>query len=305
MFILVNEPWSPGPDRIHAIWRLTDEIYKVIQFYGDRSGYTGVRDPALQKHHDKKLDSSLSRTKRVVLELALCNSWDYFCTFTISRDKFDRSDLVAWRTSFTQWMRDQRKKGFPLRYLLIPERHEDGSWHAHGLLGGLPESELISFKQMDADGYLSPNGRPLPRKLVDSDYLNWHAYLSKFGHCSLGPIRSHVGAGFYMTKYMTKDNQRLVSEVGLKSYYNSHGLNRAEKHLDFYGRDVFIDSLLVNKYDFCATGMTHVADCVDWTFGFEFINFKDLRPLDLSPVVPELQEVEDYYQFEQSCLWGD
>ena len=35
------------------------------------------------------------------------------------------------------------------------------------------------------------------------------------------------------------------------------GLNVAEKHVDFFGRDPEIDRLLVNKYEFCSTGMTH------------------------------------------------
>lgn len=294
---------SPGEDRSHSIYRFTDEIYKVVQWYQVREHF-GPGPSEKHNHYDKKLDSSVSRTRRVILEKALCNPWDYFCTFTISESKYDRKNLVLWRDSFTQWMRDQRKKGFPIQYLIVPETHKDGSWHAHGLFSGLPESELISFKEMDKQGYRSPDGRRLPQKLRKSDYNNWPAYQEKFGFCSFGAIQNHVAAGFYITKYITKDNDRMVQDVGLHSYYASRGLAGATKHLDFYGRDPSIDKLLVNKYDFCATGMTHVKDQCDFTFGMEFVDFKDLEPLQLlsddgmTKSAPEL-EADSYYEFEQ------
>lgn len=295
---------SPGEDRPHSVYRYTDQIYKVVQFY--RVYYhTGPGPSETQKHYDKKLDSSLSRARRVILEKALCNPWEWFCTFTISEDKMDRKDLIAWRDSFTQWMRDQRKKGLPIQYLIVPEQHQDGTWHAHGLMSGLPESELISFREMDAQGYRSANGRRLPKKLRFSKYMNWNPYMEKFGFCSLGKIVNPVAAGFYITKYITKDNDRMVKEVGLHSYYASRGLQGASKHVDFFGRDPGIDSLLVNKYDFCATGMTHVKHKLDWSFCMEFVDPEDLEPLTFTPTIeksaPET-EADEYYEFEQMAF---
>lgn len=303
---MVRHCESPGEDRSHSVYRYTDQIYKVVQFYKVRQ-YLGPGPRDGQKHYDKKLDSSVSRTKRMILEKALCNPWEWFCTFTISESKYDRKDLMVWRDSFTQWMRDQRKKGLPIQYLLVPERHKDGSWHAHGLFSGLSDSDLISFRDMDLQGYRGPDGHRLPEKLRCSEYRNWTAYQEKFGFCSFGRIVNPVAAGFYITKYITKDNDRMVQDVGLHSYYASRGLNKAEKHLDFYGRDPEIDALLVNKYDFCATGMTHLKDNCDWTFCSEFVDFKDLEPLNFTQLVddeksaPEL-EADLYYEFEQAAF---
>lgn len=298
--------WTPGPDRSHSVYRYTDQIYKVIQFYSVRSFY-GPGPKENQKHYDKKLDPSLARARRVILEKALCNPWEWFCTFTISESKYDRKDLLTWRDSFTQWMRDQRKKGYPLKYLIVPERHQDGSWHAHGLFAGLPESELPLFRDLDKAGYRLSSGRRLPIKLRQSNYRNWPAYQEKFGYCSFGRIQNPVAAGFYITKYITKDTDRMVSQVGLHSYYASRGLQGASKHLDFFGRDPEIDALLVNEYEFCRTGMTHVKDNCDWTFCYEFVDFKDLEPLTFTPTLeneksaPEL-EADAYYDFEQLTL---
>ena len=299
---MVRHCVSPGEDRAHSVYRYTDQIYKVIQ-WNRLITHFGPGPVDQQKHYDKKLDSSVSRSRRVILEKVLCNHWDWFCTFTISEDKFNRSDLLTWRDSFTQWMRDQRKKGFPIQYLVVPEQHGDGSWHAHGFISGLPETELISFKELDRRGYRSVNGRRLPKKLRFSKYLNWPAYMEKFGFCSFGKIVNPVAAGFYITKYITKDNDRMVKEVGLHSYYSSKGLNTAEKHVDFFGRDPEIDRLLVNKYEFCSTGMTHVKQEYDWTFCQNFIDFGSLDPIEFNAYseekTPAEQEADDYYAFEQ------
>ena len=299
--------WSPGPDRDHAVWRYTSQIYKIVQFHTVRFRY-GPGPKSQQKHYDTKLASSISRAQRVILEKALCNKWDWFCTFTISEEKADRSDLAAFWEKFSQWLRDKRKKGFDIRYLLIPERHADGSWHAHGLMAGIPMDELISFRQMDINGYRSPEGRRLPWKIRKAGYLNWSAYQEKFGFCSLGRLKNPVAAGFYVTKYMTKDHDRMVFDVGLHTYYASRGLAVATKHVDFFGRDPWIDKLLVNKYDFCSTGMTHSRHNLDWTFCLEYLDdsvFAMMESLDFNAVSEcacinsACSEADAYYDFEQ------
>ena len=300
--------WSPGVDRAHSVYQYTEDIYKIIQWY--RVPFrTGPGPAETHKHYDKKLDSSVSRTRRVLLEKALCNDWEWFCTFTISEDCMNRQDLAAWGKKFRQWLRDYRKKGRKIRYLLVPEKHLDGSWHAHGFLSGLFPEDVITFGQMDAKGYRSPDGRKLPRKLVVSGYYNWPAYQQKFGFCSLGKIKNPVAAGFYITKYITKDKSRMVSQVGLDAYYCSQGLNVPQKFVDFFGRDLDIDRLLVNKYDFCATGMTSPVEPVDWHERFSdlseaYTDFSRFKPLTFDAGVedeksPAEMEADAYWDFEQ------
>lgn len=299
MATLTNFIDCPGSDRLHHVYRYTDQIYKIVQFYRPPSSIKGLyRDCSQFDHYEHKLDASVSRAKSTILELALCNTWDYFCTFTIAKNNFDRNDLSGWREKFTQFLRDQRKKGFEIQYLLIPEQHADGSWHAHGLLSGLPRHCLESFKDMDKRGYRSSEGRRLPCKLRHSDYMNWDAYMARFGFCSLGDIKSPVAASFYMTSYMTKDKSSLVGNVGLHLYYCSRGLNRRTHHMTFFDRDPFIDSLLVNKYDFCSTGFTHLDDDLDTDFCDAFRHSSLIDPVLRCP------DVEDYIAFEQLLLKG-
>lgn len=260
-----------GPS--YNIYFYTDGIYKIVHFPSPRLllDYSCKVDKR-RKGGEKKLDASLSRSRRVVLELALCNSWDWFCTFTLDKEKYKRDDLPAWNDVFKQWIRDQRKKhGCSIRYVLIPELHKDGAWHMHGLFADTPP--LVSFADLRSQGWY------LPDKLVDGGYNCWLDYHKKFGFCSLGAIRSSVASAFYITKYVTKD-QCAGIPVGAHSYYRSVPLARAVKHGEVYGDNEYLSGFCVNKYDFCETGMTHVADGLDWTFGLQFMRFAPLAAED-------------------------
>lgn len=244
----------PG-ERYHSVTQFGGDLYKITQHYGPRWLMAPKAEKAEAQHSDVKLSSSISRTKRLVLELALCNDWDHFVTLTLDKEKVNRVDLDEWHKKFKEWLKYRRKAyGLKIAYLLVPEQHADGSWHAHGLVRGIPASELISFAQMDKDGYRTANGKRLPKKLRESDYLNWSPFQKSFGYCSVGPIKNHQAASMYVSKYITKDLMRCVSACGKHIYWASQGLNRPVKFGDFYDRSTYIDSLLVNKYEFCATG---------------------------------------------------
>ncbi len=268
----------------YRLYHFRGGVYKIVKFKR-RSAFLfhGQKKTETPKH-EEKLDSSISRTKKVVLELALCNNWEYFCTFTLSKDKHDRSDLDKFHSRFTQWLRDQRKKGLDIKFLLVPEKHKDGSWHMHGLFSGIG-AELVSFHD------LWKQGRKLPRKLVTGDFYNWPAYEEKFGFCSFAFIRSSVAVSFYVLKYITKDLVDSSRSVGLHLYYASRGLNRSDLHAEIYSSSAYLDGFLENDYQFCRTGMTKVKDGLDWTFGLEYVDFEPLTP---SHETQETQEIEKY-----------
>ena len=110
-----------------SIHRYTDEIYKVVAFKGHRDpDFACLREEA--QHYDTKLDNSFSRARSMVLQYALCNSWDYFFTGTIDRAKFDRFNLDVYQSRLSQFVRDKRKKyQSQIQYLLVPEQHKDGA----------------------------------------------------------------------------------------------------------------------------------------------------------------------------------
>ena len=297
---LLSQPVAEYQRADYNIYRYTDQIYKIVRF--NSTAPLGVHRPKGERqHYDSKLDASLSRTRRMILEKALCNDWKYFCTFTIAQSNFDRKDLVTWHERFAQWIRDQRKKyresALEFPYLLIPEQHKDGCWHMHGLFGDISPL-LVSFRDMRSHGI------KVPDYLVDKDYWNWPDYQKKFGFCSFGEIRNKVAVSFYVTKYMTKELGQRCQDVGLHLYYPSRGLNNATFHGDVYGICTYLDKFLVNHYDFCSTGMTHVKDGCEWDFAMEYMDFDILETFSDTPEEVMIRDFEIYFEGVQTVLDG-
>lgn len=175
--------------------------------------------------NDEKLSCNLRRAKETVFQLAICNDWDYFCTFTIDKQKYDRYDLHSYHTAFSVFIRNYNKKhGTNIKYLLVPEQHKDGAWHEHGFFMGLPESHLKDFKNFKS--------KKLPKYIrrkieAGEPIFSWDAYSEKFGFCDLEPIVSLEKISFYITKYISKSLEQSCIEINAKVYYCSLGLSRA------------------------------------------------------------------------------
>lgn len=289
-----------GPS--YTVYWFTDQIYKVIRFRSTKPRVGPVQKRQEDKSEDENkpidLHSSISRAKRVILELALCNEWDYFCTFTLS-SKYDRYDLKKWYGSFAQFIRDQRKKhGTEIRFLLVPETHKNGAWHIHGLIQGAPP--LVSFADRLA------RGENVPVHLAEHGYKSWPDYERRFGFNSFGEIKNAVACSFYITKYVSKAIDEGSINSGAHRYYASTGLKRSKKHGDVYGACSYLDKFLVNHYDFCDTGMTATKDGCDWTFALDYMEPPaDLEPLDLNqPPEAEREMFEAFFDFIQDKMEG-
>lgn len=174
--------------------------------------------------NEHKLDNNISRARAAVYELAACNPWDWFVTLTLDKERFDRHALGAWRRSFSQFIRDERKSGAgDIKYLLIPERHVDGAWHMHGFLDGLCPSALHAFSLEERLPY-----RIRERLAAGKSVYTWSRYAEKYGFSNFEPIENGEAAAKYITKYVTEDLARSVTECGAHTYYASQGLRRAE-----------------------------------------------------------------------------
>lgn len=173
--------------------------------------------------NDEKLSSNISRAYSTIRELVLCNPFDLFVTLTIDKTKFNRYQLRTFNKALSQWIRDLNKKhGIHIKFLLIPETHKDGAWHMHGFLMGLPLEFLEPFTlDMKLPDYIRD------KLLKGETVYNWPDYAAKFGFVDIEPLRSRERAASYVTKYITKDLARSVSELGAHMYYASKGLARA------------------------------------------------------------------------------
>jgi len=169
--------------------------------------------------NDEKLECNIARARAKIFEYAICNDWEWFVNLTLDKRKYDRFNLKAYVKDLTQWLRDyNRKNDLNIKYLFIPEQHQDGAWHIHGLLIGLPGFLLKKFIP----------GRH-PQKLIDAGYLNWPDYFKKFGYVSVGKIINHEATSKYLTKYVSKDMASNNRELKTHLYYCSNGLKYAEE----------------------------------------------------------------------------
>lgn len=242
---------------IYTIHQYTEEIYKVICFKGNRTSEKVVlHDRSEDRHNDVKLDNNFSRARSMVLQYALCNPWEYFFTGTLDKAKFDRFDLDTFAARLMQFIRDKRKKyASKFQVLLVPEQHQNGAWHIHGLVHGLPEAALAPFTP------------PAPRHLIEEGFLNWPDYMERFGFCSLAPIRDFVATAFYITKYVSKDLSRRGGDLGKHLYFHSRPLCKAEKASEVYLYNPTLESYCTADFDFCKTGMVEDAT---WYFPYQW-----------------------------------
>lgn len=296
-----------GPD--YVIYQFHSLLYKVVwhkstlprSCYALREKSEGEQRPVYK--HDHKLSQSISRARRVCLELALCNDWKWFATFTIAQNNMDRKNLEGFFERFSEWLKYIRKKsGKKIPYLLVPEQHGDGSWHMHGFFNGDIDEFLVSFK------VLHDQGHKLSYKLWEKDYYNWPAYQKRFGFCSFGKIRNHDAAAFYATKYISKSFQGDAQRVGLKLYYCSQGLNRAEYYDAVYGPCADLHKHLQNEYQYCSTGFVHIqrepgddplVDIIE-------AQQEQLYPMKLvDPASEDFPDVDEYYEMMQMCLFDN
>ena len=178
---------------------------------------------------DTRFKSSLSRARARVFELAMCNEFRHFCTFTLNKEFKDRDNLTEFRKSLSMLFRNinrERSEDEKIKYLLIPERHKKGGWHIHGLLTGLSTEEggdLVEFKLSDH----------IPKKLKKmikkgETIYNFPRYADKFGYFTATQIKDMNACSVYLTKYITKDLGITLLEKGQHLFFASQGLKSRE-----------------------------------------------------------------------------
>lgn len=164
---------------------------------------------------------SLIRSKNKIFGYAMCNSWDYFATFTLDSKKRDRFDLNQFYKDFSKFINNfNRKLDNNIKYLLIPEQHKNGAWHMHGLIANLPKEYIKQFQLSDKLPLY------LKSKIKKGEFIgSWVDYSKKFGFNDLELIKDSEKVSSYMVKYITKDflNTEIYNSRHL--YYCSKGLN--------------------------------------------------------------------------------
>ena len=152
---------------------------------------------------DLRLENSLSRTKRLFTEYAMCNRFDLFVTFTFRPDVVDRYDLAGVKKKLTKFFDNFKQRKDPwFRYMVIPEQHKDGAWHFHGFMTAFQGMccPMKIPKRMGGEVVYVPNTK---------GYIDFPAFSAKFGYFSASFIRDYEKTVNYCKSYITKSFQQV------------------------------------------------------------------------------------------------
>lgn len=164
-----------------------------------------------------RLERSLVRTKRKLFEIAACNDFTHFCTFTFSDDRYDYQECKRKLTKFFNNYKSRKSSNFI--YCVVPEQHKDGAFHFHGFVGGVADFTVPDTikKRMPDGSYADVPNTPA--------YLSWSSY--NLGWFNASPLRDHYATAKYVSKYITKEiiEQSNAFPVGCQLLLHSNGLN--------------------------------------------------------------------------------
>ena len=143
-----------------------------------------------EEEENKKLHSlmnSRNRTIKNIYSIARANNWEWFVTFTFDPKRFNSTNYDSVMAEMSHFMKNLRRKNIDMKYMLIPELHEDHKkYHVHGLLSGLPDCYFEYWKHEDGkDVYIMKN------------YILGRNYHTR--------VENNDAVTRYITKYITKD----------------------------------------------------------------------------------------------------
>lgn len=186
----------------YFLYNYNGSDFRIVRSkYCRNSGFEEVfkKNSSLDVNSEESLRCSLSRTKRNIRELCLCNDFEYFCTLTINSSNCDRYSLDIVQDKLKKILHKIKRKNKDFSYILITEKHKDGAFHFHGLVKGFDDLYINEF------GYYCSS-----------------IFTKELGYNSFSKIKDYSKCCNYITKYITKDcvknshNQIYISSRGLK-----------------------------------------------------------------------------------------
>ena len=153
--------------------------------------WTGeVFDGLEEFYKNESLRVSYIRTINNIYDVARCNKWEWFLTFTFSPEKVkDRYDYKELSKVMSKWLSHMRERKCPdMVYLVVPEQHKDGAWHFHGLFRNIGGLTMVDRGLLD-----------------DQDRIIYNIQDYKLGWTTATKVGDAARASSYLLKYITKE----------------------------------------------------------------------------------------------------
>ena len=165
---------------------------------------------------------SLARAKRraraALVDLARSNDFSWFVTLTLDGSKIDRYDEALTIRKLNTWLQNQvQRRG--LCHVLVPEHHQDGAIHFHGLINGaLTMEDSGTIKPAQGGKPKRPRSKAAAQRMLDEGgHPVYNVKEWGWGFSSAiqlyGDRRAAIG---YTAKYIGKEAQK----IGGRWYYS-------------------------------------------------------------------------------------
>lgn len=218
MSTMYNHMLKQFPDgtQLHSLY-----INKVYE--RDIDGFPFPKTVTNKNSIERKEIDNQKRAKGEVYDLSRSNTFEWFVTLTLDGSRFDSFDYdIACKEiyKFSHWLSKHHA-----RYILVPEQHQSGRWHFHGLIA-CDELKLVQAVN------------PYTKKDIDGIFnlVNYEG-----GFTTVSKIKDNKRVSSYICKYLTKD---MRVPKGKKRYWASRNLERPLKAYEY------IEDLESKKFEY-------------------------------------------------------
>lgn len=182
--------------------------YEIAEDFSRSAGEKPAKSekkPRKENASAEDMERSMRRARAKVRRIALANDFRWFVTLTLDPAKVDRYDVKAVIKKLNQWASNQVKRR-GLKYVLVPERHQDGAIHFHGFFNDALDAVPSGHK--DKNGHMIFN--------IPGWTLGFTAAIEVYG--------DYAGAVAYVCKYIGKQGDKPAG----RWYYSGGELSEPE-----------------------------------------------------------------------------
>lgn len=166
------------------------------------------------------------RARAAVADIGRANEFKLFVTLTLDASRVNRYDPAITGRELRRWLSHQvQRRG--LVYVLVPELHEDGALHFHGLFNDvLPRQDSGTIKRTGAKRPQRPrSAKERAAWLEDGGQVCYNLPGWPYGFTTALELQGdYRRAVAYVCKYIGKDSQK----IGGRWYYSGGQLKRPE-----------------------------------------------------------------------------